>query len=151
METIRLIFDLDGEDADEFVRVSSAGSNLFRVEDHPDFLIWLIQYGDVMEVSPCEDGFRFVRIAEPSPFKLFEFTIGMDTVQSNPMQRVLKKLKGRGGYWVALINFLYIYVPNTDDYDPTAEVELIQRNTSPLARAQSNWRRRELEIDPEAG
>jgi hypothetical protein len=135
MEELIVIFaDDEGHEIEMPVPVSRVGPNLYRVEEHPDFLSDIMDFGDVIEVERCTDGLRFVRVVEKSQFKCFEFTIGPGTVRSAPMQRIFRKVEALGGRWDFLINFLYVYVPPESDYDPTAEIELVRANRTRRAR-----------------
>ena len=125
METIAVIFD-DGEGEMEWpVPVARVGPKLFRVEEHPDFLDHVVEFGDVFEVTASGNSFRFVRVVEKSPFKRLAFTIGREVVSSPALRHVFTKVEALGGRWDFMINFLFVYLPKECGYDPTTEIQLV--------------------------
>ena len=52
MEQIVFIFRDDADEMKWPVPVSRVGPNLYRVEEHPDFLTDKLEFGDVFEVEP---------------------------------------------------------------------------------------------------
>ena len=141
MENIFVNFRDDEGEMEWPVPVSRVGPSTYRVEEHPDFLTEWIDFGDVFEVERCVDGLRFVRIVEKSHFVCFDFTMGKEVIELDTMQRIFRKAEALGGRWDFLINFLYVYVPEDAEYDPTNEIESVRRSAVEQAE-----RRRRLRI-----
>src|SRR6185503_7807431 len=92
METIAVIFD-DGEGEMEWpVPVARVGPNLFRVEEHPDFLDHVVEFGDVFEVTASVNSLRVVRVVEKSPFTPLPLTLGREVLPPPALPHVFTKV-----------------------------------------------------------
>jgi hypothetical protein len=100
--------------------VTKVGERLFRLDAVPLFTE-SAGYRDVIEAEQMGEGrLRFVRVVEPSGWRMYDFILPPHRIDSERGQKLLRELEARGGYWERMFSgLLFICIPPELDLDPT--------------------------------
>ncbi|HEX2836108.1 MAG TPA: hypothetical protein VHW00_24095 [Thermoanaerobaculia bacterium] len=70
------------------------------------------RFGDVIELAAEGPIWRFVRVAEASPFVTLEFLLSREVAESEAFGRVLDHVRDQGGIWErAFGGMVFVHVP----------------------------------------
>jgi len=121
-EQIQVEFPDDGMTAT--LAVTQVGDRQFRLESVP-MMIDSASFRDVIEADRLDETtLRFVKVVEPSGWKVFEFYLLKERLESQEMRELLQRVKSTGGHWEQFLGgCLCICLPPGDRWDPTEAVE----------------------------
>ena len=106
------------------LELAPLGPRLFRIESVP-VMIEAVGFGDVIEADSITDGnLRFVRIAEKSGWRTYDFLIPSGLIESEHIIAIQDRVLSLGGHWERVFGgILFLCLPPTTDYDPTEDME----------------------------
>lgn len=120
----------DGETSIEFpaegvtasATVTRVGEKLYRLETVP-VMVESANFRDVIEAEVVESGLRFRRVAEKSNWRVFDFLLARDAIESERINGVLRRVEQIGGHWERVFGgCLFICLGPEVEWNPTADV-----------------------------
>lgn len=121
----------DGEKSIEFpsegvttsAMVTQVGERLYRLDTVP-VMIESAGFRDIIEADKVDaKTIRFRRIAQKSDWRVFDFILARDVIESARISEVLRRVEQMGGHWERIFGgCLYICLPPGIGWNPTADV-----------------------------
>src|SRR4051812_18808129 len=121
----------DGETSIEFpaegvtasATVTMVGAGLYRLDTVP-VMVESAKFRDIIEAEDIDGKtLRFLRVAQQSNWRVFDFLLAREAIESAEISRVLRRVEEVGGRWERVFGgCLFICLPPEVDWNPTADV-----------------------------
>jgi hypothetical protein len=108
--------------------VKRIDDGLYRIDTVP-MMVKSANFRDLIQADYLTSGkLRFRRVVEASNWRVFDFLLLRDSLESEEIRRVLLRVERIGGHWERVFSAcLLICLPPDVDWNPTTEVSQVAR------------------------
>jgi hypothetical protein len=117
------LIELPAEGVTTSATVTMVAEGLYRVDSVP-VMIESVKFRDVIEADDVDGKvLRFCRVVEKSDWRVFDFLLAREAIESEKISTVLRRVEQIGGHWERVFGgCLFICLPPEVAWNPTADV-----------------------------